>query len=384
MRLNQFTQAEEYAQATLALARQLDDPLIQSDVFLNLSTLYGHRADWTGAQRAAEQALVRAQAAASPRLEANSLQNIGCSYLYRGEVWQGLDYLQRALALYHTVVASAGGTNYQTEGFLCLDLAIAYQSAGDLMQAHAYYQQTVAIYRRMSIPSLGVYGLACLSELHLQLGCFDQARIDAEMAWEISRSMGSRLAEGTVLGNLAYAHYQLGDWVKADQTCQVLLERIKPLGLTLMHPFVYFMQGELARRRGQWQAALAAYATARQEYITIEQLARAISTQAKMAQVWLQVGNLPQALAQVEEILPHLSQTGQNSWLETTADYWICYQVLAAVYDPRATAILQQGYQHVQAQANCITDEALRHTYLTHVTANRALVELAVQVSIHE
>ena len=380
--LSQFSQAEECGQAALALGRQLDDPAVQSDVLLSLSTLYGHQADWAGALGAAEQALVYAQAAASPRLEASSLQNIGCSYLYRGDVQQGLNYLKRALTLYHTVVASAGGTNHLTEGFLCLDLAIAYQSAGDLMQAHAYYQQAVAIYRRMSIPRLGVYGLACLSELHLQLGCFDQARIDAELAWEISRSMGSRFAEGTVLGNLAYAHYQLGDLAKADHICQLLLERIKPLGLTLLHPFVYFMQGELGRRRGQWQAALVAYTTARQEYTIIEQMARAISTQAKMAQVWLQVGDLPKALAQVEEILPHLSQTGQNSWLETTADYWICYQVLAAAQDPRATAILQQGYQHVQAQANCITDEALRHTYLTNVTANRALVELAAQAGL--
>ena len=247
-----------------------------------------------------------AQAAASPRLEAFSLQNIGCSYLYGGEVRQGLDYLQRALGLYHTGGERADGSNHQTEGFLCLDLAIAYQSAGDLMQALVYYQQAVAIYRRMSIPSLGVYGLACLSELQLQFGCFDQARIDAEQAWEISRSMGSRFAEGTVLANLVYAYYQLGDLAQADHTCQILFERIKPLGLTLMHPFVYFMQGELWRRRGEWQAALAAYTTARQEYATIEQMTRSISTQAKMAQVWLQVGDLPKALAQVEEILPHL------------------------------------------------------------------------------
>lgn len=382
VRLDQFAQAEEFGQAALALGRQLDDPAVQSDVLLSLSTLYGHQADWAGALGAAEQALVHAQAAASLRLEASSLQNIGCSYLYRGDVRQGLDYLQRALALYQALAKRAGETNHQTEGSICLDLAIAYQSAGDLMQAHAYYQQVVEIYRRMSIPSLGVYGLACLSELHLQLGCFDQARVDAELAWEISRSMGSRIAEGTVLGNLAYAHYQLGDLVKADQICQMLFDRIKPLGLTLMLPFVHFMQGELRRFQKQWQAALAAYAIAQQEYIAIKQMARAISTQAKMAQVWLQLGDLAKALAQVEEILPYLNQTVQNNWLETTADYWICYQVLAAATDPRARAILQQGYQHVQAQADQITDEALRYSYLNHVAANRALVKLATEAGI--
>lgn len=187
-----------------------------------------------------------------------------------------------------------------------------------------------------------------------------------------------------MLGNLAYAHYQLGDWGKADQTCQLLFDRIKPLGLTIMRPFAYFMQGELQRRQGQWQASLAAYAIAEQEDTTIRQLARAVSIQAKMAQVWQQVGDLARALAQVQKVLPHLSQTVQNSWLEMTADYLICYRVLAAVQDPRATASLQQGYQHVHAQAQRITDEGLRHSYLTNVTANRALLELAAQVGLPE
>jgi len=381
--LDQFAQAEEVGRAALRLGRQLDDPALQSDVFLSLSTLYGHSTDWYAAQYAAEQALIHAQAAAMPHLEVYSLQNIGCSYLYRSELRQALDYLHQALALYHTVAKQPAWRDLHTEGMLCLDLAIAYQSAGELMQAYTYYQQTVAIYRRMNIPNLGVYGLACLSELHLQLGCFVQARLDAEQAWTISRALGSRSAEGTVLGNLAYAHYQLEEWDSADQVCQALFDSIKPLGLTLLRPFAYFIQGELQRQQGQWQAALAAYTIAYQDYTAIEQVARAVSMQAKMAHVWQQAGDLAQAVLLVQAVLPSLSQTIQNSWLETTADYLICYQVLAAAHDPQATIILQQGYHYVQAQTQRITDEALRHSYLENVVANRTLLQLGAVLGGH-
>lgn len=106
-------------------------------------------------------------------------------------------------------------------------------------------------------------------------------------------------------------------------------------------------------------------------------MGRAVSIKAKIAQIWLQVGDLPKALAQIEKVLPHLSQTDQSMWLETTADYLICYQVLAAGHDSRAATLLQQGYQTIKAQAATITDESLRHSYLTNVPANRALLELA-------
>lgn len=369
--MDQFTQAEELAQAALALGQQVGDSAVQVYAYLSLSTMHGRRTYWADAQRAAQQALVHTRTLALSQAEAQSLQNIGCSYLYSGEVDRALDYLHQAFA------ANATGANLYIEGWICIDLGNAYQIAGDLMQAHTYYKQAVAIYHRMSIPMLGVYALACLSELDLQLGCFAQARANAQMAWEIGHTIGRRTAEAAALSHLLYADYYLGDWANVDHYCRLLLERIKSLGVTFTRPFAYWLQGELYRNQKQWQAALAAYELAYQDYTTMKQTARMVSTQAKMAQVWQQMGEVSNALALVEAILPQLLQPIQSSWPETTADYLICYQVLTAAHDPRAAVILHHGYHHIKTLAATITDAELRHSYLTKVPANRTLVELA-------
>lgn len=374
--LDEFIQAEEVAQAALALGRQADDSTVQGHVYLCLSTLYGRRTNWSSAQWAAQQALLHTRTSALPQVEAQSLQNIGCSYLYNGEVRLALDYLQQSLA------ANATGSNLYVEGWICIDLGNANQIAGELMQAHTYYEQAATIYHRMSIPMLGVYALSCLSELQLQLGCFAQARANAQMALEIGGAIGRRSAEGTALSYLLYADYYLGDWANVEDNCRRLLERIQPLGLIFTRPFAYWMQGELHRNQRQWQAALAAYELAYQDYTTMKQTARMISTQAKIAQVWLQAGVVANALALAEAILPQLLQPIQSSWTETSSDYLICYQVLTAAQDPRAAAILQQGYHHIETLAATITDKALRHSYLTKVPANRTLVELAATVGL--
>ncbi|HRW06645.1 MAG TPA: BTAD domain-containing putative transcriptional regulator [Caldilineaceae bacterium] len=383
-RLSQIAKAEELAQAALAVGRQLDDDLVQSYVYLTLCTIYGLRGDWVGGQRAAEQALVHAQAAAVPLLEVQSLQCVGSLGLGNRQTEQALAYLQRALALYHTATTTGAiERNILLEGLVCLDLGMAYQAAGDLAQAHAYCQQSIDLYRQMRIPILGVNALSYLSELHAQLGSFVQASIDAQMGLEICRAMGgSHNTEATLLGNLAYAYLHLGEWVQADHVCQLLFNRIQPLGATRLQAFTYFLQGEVQRRQNQWQAALAAYESAQQGYTALQQIERAVSGKAKMAHVWQATGDLPKALAKIEEVLPHLTQPLQNSWWETSADYLICYQVLAAAHDPRATGVLQQGYQYVRAQAQRITDDALRHSYLTNVDANRTLVELAAQAGL--
>lgn len=377
MRMDQNQRAEALALAALEMGRRLKDDAVQGYIYLDLSTVYGVRTDWERAQHAAEQALVHSRAAGLPIQEVGSLTNLGCTFLYRGDIDRALEWLQQALELYERTTAGSAEIDRRTEGLLCLDLALAFQLAGDVMQARAYCQRSVEVYWHMQIPVVGVYALARLSELDALLGSYAQAAAHAQMALDICQFMGSRVAEGTGLGHLTYAYLRQGDWARADQTCQKLFRCIAPLGTTILRPFAHFLRGELLRQRQEWQAALAAYTTAREEYRGVGQMARAFSAQAKAAQMWLEMGDLPKALAQIEAVLPHLNQELKNSWLETTADYLICHRILAAAGDPRASAVLEQGHQYIHKLASVITDPALRHSFLSSVEANRALGELA-------
>jgi len=375
-RLEQSAQAEALAQAALEIGNQYNDHAVQAYAYLYLSLSYGNRTDWASEHAVAQQALVHARAAALTNVEAASLQDIATTYASTGDLPQALDYFHQAMATIQTI------HNLDIEGTICFNLGIVYQLTSDLMQARAYYQQAVKIFHQMNIPFHGAHATLALCELHLQLGLFAQAIVDAQAAWAISRQVGLREVESMALGCLAHAHYRLDDLAKADYYCQAMFDRVNAHGLTLDRPFAYLLQGDLQCSQRLWQAALVAYAVALPEYRATEQMDQVISAQARIAQVWLQIGDLAKALVQVEEILPYLSQTLQSSWRETSVDFLTCYQVLAAAGDPRATAILQKGYQHINRQAANLTDAALCQSYLENVAENRALVELAVQAGM--
>jgi len=52
-----------------------------------------------------------------------------------------------------------------------------------------------------------------------------------------------------------------------------------------------------------------------------------------------------------------------------------CYQVLKDNSEPRSEVILTDAYNLLQTRAANISDEELRHCFLTNVAANREIVE---------
>ena len=60
---------------------------------------------------------------------------------------------------------------------------------------------------------------------------------------------------------------------------------------------------------------------------------------------------------------------------DPTQIYLTAYRALQALDDPRADALLKQGYAHLQACADCISDAALRRQFLENVAPHRALAE---------
>lgn len=80
-----------------------------------------------------------------------------------------------------------------------------------------------------------------------------------------------------------------------------------------------------------------------------------------------------EALAQVAEILDYLVAESLDSAREPMRIYWNCYQVLAALSDPRAVDLLRTANQQLNAQAATLTDAAWQHSFLHKVEAHRLL-----------
>jgi hypothetical protein len=96
---------------------------------------------------------------------------------------------------------------------------------------------------------------------------------------------------------------------------------------------------------------------------------------AGLAQVALAQGDLLGALAQVEAILTHLDNGGTFDGVDEALRIpLICYRVLAAAHDPRATGVLQMAHTAFQERMSKLPDESARRMFLQNVPWHREIV----------
>jgi tetratricopeptide (TPR) repeat protein len=101
-----------------------------------------------------------------------------------------------------------------------------------------------------------------------------------------------------------------------------------------------------------------------------------LRTRAGMARAYLAMGEIDQAAALVDLILPHLDDATKVISLSDggAAIYLTCYRVLQAERDHRAADVLSAGYAYVQDRARRISDPALRRSFLQNLTEVNAIV----------
>jgi hypothetical protein len=96
---------------------------------------------------------------------------------------------------------------------------------------------------------------------------------------------------------------------------------------------------------------------------------------ARLAHVVLLRGQPHRALLYADESLALLNVVHPDSSLEPVRSDWACYEALAASGDPRAVRVFQRAYTTLMHQAEHITDDTLRQSFLHNVPTHRALLD---------
>jgi tetratricopeptide (TPR) repeat protein len=136
----------------------------------------------------------------------------------------------------------------------------------------------------------------------------------------------------------------------------------------------------LGHARAGLQKPAEAQAAYQQALTLYDQLGRAhlaVEARAGLASLALAEGDLAAALGQVEAIWKVLASHPHAGQDEPFSIYLICYRVLEAVGDPRATPVVQTAQRLLREYADTITDDVLRRSFLENVAAHRALLEAA-------
>lgn len=319
-----------------------------------------------------EKALPLAQAQSSVLPKIKCLLSVGMNAQGFYEFAKALAMHQQALTLaqaYHDPLLALRIHNH---------VAMVYRDTGDLEKALAYFQQNLQLAQQLEQLNEMAYAIANFGLVNLLLGNFAQAQTHLEEALQVFSAQGEyRLVaeHWSVLGML-FQQSQNSD--KAIECCQQALALAAPHHYYHAQRAAWEIAGKAHLQRGDLGQAEAMF----QQLISyLEGTDNALELfygQAGLASVRLAQQNVAAAMALIEPVLRHLNQT-YGELVDHPELYLICYQVLAAAQDARATTVLQQGWQLVQSQAAKISNPALHASFLTSVPTNRELGLLIAQ-----
>lgn len=85
-------------------------------------------------------------------------------------------------------------------------------------------------------------------------------------------------------------------------------------------------------------------------------------------------GENQEAVRQIEPVLRYMGEHTLVSLFDVFADYYLCYEILAAAEDDRAGHIISQGYKLVQEWGNRIDEDSLRRSFFENVPAHKKII----------
>lgn len=360
--------AEAIAAATTAAAtaQAIHDRVGEALSALQWGLSLHRQGDYGASDQKLDQALQLATAAGASFIAAEVHLTMGRNRFYLGDYTGGQVRHEQAIALYRAngdLVNELAAHN---------SLAMLYLFAGDYAKARTSYKRCLHDYQIIgNRPAIGLM-LNNLGALATLLGHYQEAQRYYEESLALRRLVGGRQSEALILANLALTWHQTNEHEKALQYSQLALRLSIELGERDTEAYARLCLGHVLAALGHWAEAAASYELAVTARRQAGQHTQALEPLTGLARVALAQGNLDQAKAYVDQIVPHLGFQTYAGLVELIRIYLTCYQVLAACQDEQAERILTLGYTILQERAAKIEEEEMRTSYF-QIAAHREL-----------
>ncbi|MEM7537174.1 MAG: NB-ARC domain-containing protein [Chloroflexota bacterium] len=380
---------------------------IQSRAYWTWALAFNRQNNYTKAYDSVEQALVWAEQAKNPLLVAD------CLYL-RGLIYFYLDYFTKALRDAHDAYNRYREANHRWEEILCLRLlGIVKEWLGEYAMARIYYEEVVQLSDEVGVDprkhlinlcrvtmNLGHYGEAermgqqalqffvhmnhrediananyHLSMIYTKLGIYQTAIEYIEQAIQVKRSREATVAV-YLQSNLIYNG--LGDYERALGFTMQAKEIADQLDLNFLQAEVSMYTAYTLNLLGDTQGSMVAYQQALDFYADSERDYTEIEIMAALAHVLCEANQQAVAISYIEDVLVYLKKNSKkiDIFLKPTEVYLNCYHVLQACEDPRATDILNQGYELLQTYVDKITNMAWAASFQENIAAHKEIAQL--------
>ena len=343
-RQSKFSAALRQATQALQLAEALNDAREIGYCQRMLGLVYFLSDDSIRSQQHMQTALMLARQNHDLALEADAVRYLGVMFSDLGNRVQGEAYLVQALRLQRLLGNSA------QEQALLVNLGVSRVDQNDMVAGVAYLKEALALVDKTG---------SRLSESRIEnalgfslaaLGDFETALQHHERSRQIAHDCGEHVQESHALHNLCSVNRKLHRLAQAEDCGHESLRLAVTHGLSEAEAYAWLHLGYMALAKQQWSSAQDAFAHARGELESREHIALVIEAGCGLAAAALGQGQLAVALAHVEMVLQYKSQHAFSGTDEPLEMYLTCHRVLDAARDSRASALLAEANQLLQAR----------------------------------
>ena len=251
--------------------------------------------------------------------------------------------------------------------------AFVAQSLCRYDEARTAYQSALACGETLGLPSMQLSALQGLTTNDADLGLWESSAVWATRMHELALTVGALPLVAAARWHQAYAADSMGRYAEATPLYEEAADLSRTCGNRRK-------EAGALQRLGVSHLALSRAAEAQQFlalsqalHQTLEDRLEACITAGHAARCELALGQHEAALSTVNGLLDRLSTDGRPAY-ETIEPRWACQQVLQALGDARAAAMLEQLFADVQASAAEMTDAADRPRLIQALPDYRAIV----------
>ena len=244
-----------------------------------------------------------------------------------------------------------------------LYLAVCKREAGDLQADRNYLIEAMELTTLTANRHVETRLLDALGYNHSLVGDYRAALAYHEESSRIAQEINQPGQVCHALRNMSTAHRKLGNLALAEEyglesLRLALLHKIpNDINLTRLHlGYVWLAAHRLPEATTVFQLAYASWDEQHVVHLSQEALVG-------LATVELHSGKSTHAAARIAPLAPSLLDHVPIGVREAVEMHLACYEILAAVGDARANAVLSTLYVHLQNNAGNLTDQQLRHSF---------------------
>jgi predicted ATPase/transcriptional regulator with XRE-family HTH domain/Tfp pilus assembly protein PilF len=319
-----------------------------------------------------ERALTLSQRIGNRRNEAQILNNLGGMKNSLRQYRVAQVYLKRALEIERALRDLPG------EAITLYNLAVAEQETYQYGDAQEHFLAALKVHETTGNRWEQINVKLGLGILYHQIGDLMEAQTYLQRALVLSDEIGDEVGRAFVLANLGPVLRDMEVISKAEQVLQEGLALSQTLNDKATMSYCLSSLGMVALDADQ---ALQAVDYALQALTLRREIgipAWTTTDLATLAVAHLALDQPDQAVAYANETLKLLAEVRADEPEFPHRDYFMCYQVYAALAQPdQAHRSLQSAYKIVLTRASKIRDSALRQSFLTCVPINDAIVQAA-------